>query len=715
MRNRLKSNPLLKASVVAAGLSMTLPVHADDFWGDWFNDVSMSFGGFVRAESAVKMTAAENMFNQGGNVFNDRTVERRAYVPPALLPIASDLLPNLPLDLGNVLSGLLGMGAGGPAAGEWGGIVLPGFGDTVKRGDQIATTDNDFNYLVLRTEAELGLNFGYHWRFIARARALFDPTVYDEFDARDLNGVHGGIGADRMTNDPRLYRERPNYFDYVVAGGRNGNPLEWTGRNYQVYFPALMLEFNSGDFNVRVGNQQIAWGQSIFFRVFDIPNGLDLRRHSILDRGMEEFSDKRVPMLSVRATYQMTDNILLDGFVGKFQPTVLGNPNTPYNIIPAQFSIQDMYREGGYDNDPVYGLRVKGDWGQWGFQAAASRRYGTEGVFRWTKSGVNKQLTGGLGSLVNVLYAAKLPAGANGDCSSAAGPALCRRFADSGEALANSPFEASPGGVYSAEEWFTYAAAARLDAVTGLNAGIAEFDGSLDIYATPAATVAEAAAQLDTFFIAANNSLRGHIAREYFQENVFALGASYVVESDNDFLNQLIFNLEAQYTPERTYTAIDLNQNFIKQDEYTISLVIDKWHRFFNQFPGTYIVFQALTKNRSDLVGRHLSGYGGKPLDQLDKNATTAVTGKNSNATYVVFGFTQPFPNKIWEIEFATLFDPEGGIFAQPGVRWNPGKGITVEGFYNYVNGNLWGNPNDNLLSTLDFADEFTLRLTYQF
>ena len=130
---------------------------------------------------------------------------------------------------------------------------------------------------------------------------------------------------------------------------------------------------------------------------------------------------------------------------------------------------------------------------------------------------------------------------------------------------------------------------------------------------------------------------------------------------------------------------------------------------------------QALTKNRSDLVGRHLSGYGGMNADELRARRDAGIVdarstrGKDDNATYVVFGFLQPFPNKIFEIEFATLLDVEGGIFAQPGLRWNPGKGVTVEGFYNYVNSELWGQPLDNLISTLNFAEEFTLRLTYQF
>lgn len=689
---------LLKTGALVLSIGLSAPVSAS-----FFEDIDVSFGGFVRAEMAARTTALENPNNQGGNYFNDQTLQRTAYVPPALLPV-----------LGGS-DGLLQVLLPGTELGEWGSIAIPLFGDNIRRGDEIVSVDNDFNYTVLRAEGEVGIRFSPELRLIARARAIYDPTFYDEWDARSVRQYNGGVegGADF---DERLYTRAPNYFDYIVAGGGKPNPLEWSGRDYQVYFPALVLEYNTGDLNVRVGNQQIAWGQSIFFRVFDLPNGLDLRRHSILDRALEEFSDKRVPMLSARVSWQMTDSVLLDSYVGKFQPTVLGNPNTPYNIIPVQFTVQDRYEQGGYDDELVYGLRLKADYGQWGWQAAASRRYGPEGVYRWTKSNVNKQLTGPLGSLVNVLYAAKVPAGDGGFCNGGAFDAtLCRRFADSGEALANTPFEASPGGVYSADEWFRYAAEVRLDAITGLNASITDFDGSPDIYASPVENAAQAAAQLNTFFIAANDSLRGHIERQYFQENVFALGVSYVNESDNDFLNQLIFNIEAQYTPERTFTNITLGQEYIKQDEYTVSLVIDKWHRFFADFPGTYIVFQALTKNRSDLVGRHLSGYGGKPLDKLDPTATRATTGKNDNATYVVFGFLQPFPNKIWEIEFATLFDPEGGIFAQPGVRWNPGKGVTVEGFYNYINGELWGNPNDNLLSTLDFAEEFTLRLTYQF
>jgi hypothetical protein len=38
-----------------------------------------------------------------------------------------------------------------------------------------------------------------------------------------------------------------------------------------------------------------------------------------------------------------------------------------------------------------------------------------------------------------------------------------------------------------------------------------------------------------------------------------------------------------------------------------------------------------------------------------------------------------------------------------------------MEAFYNYVNGTIGGNPNDNALSSADYADEFVLRLGMQF
>lgn len=619
------------------------------FFGALFKDMDFNIGGFIRPEAAFA-TGDENPYNQGGNPYNGVAVRRQAGDPN------TNYTTTIPVS------------------------------DSISR--PIDKSDNTFNYHILRGELEAGLTFTSDLKLIGRLRAIYDPGHYDEFDARSVENMQGGIDG----GDPSLYRGEPNYFEYRVEGDSSPNPLEWAGRNYMVYLPALFLDYNHGPLNVRAGNQQIAWGQALFFRVFDVVNGLDLRRHSILDYAQEEYADKRVPSLALRTGYQLTDALLVDSFVQKFQPTVYGNPGTPYNVIPVQFTIHDRYAEGGYDDKLSYGLRLKGNYGQWGFQAMAVRRYNPDGVFRWTASGVNKNLPNDnpLGQFENTIN--------NG----VTGPST-------GELLAQTPFEASSGGVYSADEWFHYAAAARLDGVTALNAAIDEHQPAAgSLLARPAPDFNAAHNELDTFFIAAGGSMRGHLAREYFAENVFGLGASYVVEGEpGSIFDQLIINLETSYTPNRTFTAPSLSRDYLREDNSITALVMEKYYRFTDAFPATYFVFQAMHRTKDDLFGRSLKGYGG--------TGTSTPDGLSGGSNYVVLAFQQPLPQDIFRIGFATLYDPRGGLLVQPGFKWKPRGSMTVEAFYTYINGDLYGNPNDNVLSTADFADELTVRLGYQF
>ena len=152
-----------------------------------------------------------------------------------------------------------------------------------------------------------------------------------------------------MGGDPELYQNDVNYFEYRVEGDDSPLPLEYAGKNYLVDFPALVLEYANGPLSIRAGNMQIAWGQALFFRVLDVVDGLDLRRHSVLDYAQEEFADERVPALGIRLGYQVTDSILLDSYVKQFRPSVYGNPNTQYNVIPSQFTVHDFYKVGEYD------------------------------------------------------------------------------------------------------------------------------------------------------------------------------------------------------------------------------------------------------------------------------------------------------------------------------------------------------------------------------
>lgn len=690
---------------------------AESSWYSGLTDsFNVSFGGFVRPELAFS-TGTANPFNQTGNPFDRYSVPIQGSLPPsAIQTTAGNLLGQLGVPAGVIstldplltgVTGATGWGTTGPLVGAVSGI-LPNTGGNVQR--PINYEHNLFNLHILRAEGEMGVTLTQDLKFIARLRAIYDPGKYKDFNEDSVNGIYGGITG----GDPALYQGKPNYFQYRVEGNRHPNPLEWAGKNYQVYFPTMVFDFNHGPLNVRLGNQQIAWGQAIFFRVLDVVDGLDLRRHSLLDYAQEEFSDKRVPSLALRVGYQFNDDILADAYFQKFQPTVYGNPNTQYNVIPAQFTVHDRYDE--YKNKYSYGLRLKANFGQWGFQAMAVRRYNPDGVFRWTKSGVNKALPNNF---------------ANGSLNTFGSVVNAANGGDSGPALAQTAFEASPGGVYSAQEWFHYAAMVRLDGLAGLNASIADpkvndpisgkpyFEaGTEKVFASKVSTLTDARRELDTFFLAGGGSLRGHIERKYFAENNFGAGVSYVTEGEpGSIFDQLIINLENTYTPKRVFTATTLEQSFDRENSNVTALVMEKYHRFTQAFPATYFVLQYMHRTKDDLFGRLLKGYGGSDI-KLDSsgNVVGGGPGKGINsANYVVFAFQQPFPQDIYRVGFATLYDPRGGILVQPGIVWKPRGYLSVDLFYSYINGKLGGNPNNNALSTVDFADEATIRVSYQF
>ncbi len=641
-------------------------------------DVSINFSNFVRLDTAYKTTSKQNLNNQRSNLFNDRTVSRETYAPPALFGI--------PSTSGN----------------DW-NVPLVVFDDQVTRGDFIRPGEQDLDYLSLRVESEIQVKFNRNWRFVARVRGLYDPGFYEDFDARsDMLMDPAGNGMVAAGGRADLYEGKTNYFDAPGRNGRNVNPLELTGKNYMIDLPAALVEYKSGNLTVRLGNQQIAWGQAIFFNTLDLPNGLDLRRHSVLDRGFEEFSDKRVPRLSLRATHQYK-SLVTDAYVSKFQPTIYGNPNTTYNVIPSQFTIQDNFHSGGYDDKIDVGVRLKTDFGGWGWQLVYASRYNPGGTFRWARTNVSTPIdqAGALGLSASNAYLAKSPL-----CDGTANPAACRNSDNLGDALAKTPFAAQPGGVISAQEWFAYAADVRLDGIEGVNAAVEGFPDLLDAYATRVDSYDEAYNLLNTFFNA-TGGLRGFLEREYHRESVFGAGAVYVTESENEWANQIIFNLEAQYTPDRVFTSKDLGVGFYEKDEYIASLVVEKWTRWTEAFPAAYLVAQYQHRSESDLVGRHLSGYGASP--------TSGPTGI-ANANYVVLAVLQPWPGREYIFEFASLIDVKGGLLIQPLLQWNMGKGIIAEFYYNYLQGHAWGdNPTENLIDSVDWSDEVAMRVKYQF
>lgn len=595
----------------------------------------VEFGGFIRSETAINTNKA-NVHNQLGNSFNGVPIARPVILPP-------------------------------PS-----GTGVPDVATRIGGKD-----DASLNMQMFRAQFDAKMHFNDALTGVVKMRILYDPGWYDEYSPAAF-GSHA-VG--------KVYQD-PNYFKYYTQGLARPNPLEWAGSSYMVDLPAFFLEYNNGPLNVRLGNQQIAWGQSLFFRVLDVPDGLDLRRHSIFDYAPEEYSDKRVPALGLRANYQFNNGWLLDGYVQKFQPSVLGNPNTPYNIIFSQFTVHDMY--ANYNDKMDFGLRAKGEIGAFGVQAIYAHRYNPDGVFRWTQSGVNRGIPG-----------AGVP----------------------GSLLACTPFEADPTGVWSANEWFKGAAESRLNAIQALRAAANDFPCSQALTGGPLPQIGQgtASAILNTFFqVGGLNSgglgfggLRGHLAREYKQEDNFGGGITYTFSgAPGSITDQLILNWEVLYTPNRTFTAPDLNINFLKTNEWVSNISLEKYQRFFDNLPATYLVAEFMYKSKSDLFGRYTGsqdggGYNGSEF--------TNASGHGGGFKAVAFAVQQPFPNLVWRFDLSVLYDLQGGVLVQPAVRWKPNTQWTAEIFYNYINAKIGGNPNKNMFGALEFANELSVRVGYQF
>ena len=709
------------AAAIAALVATSGAQAADDgnFFTEFFSGISV--GGFLQVETAFRTTSEENLNNQRGNPFNGRPTPRLGLPVQVNNTVGAitDALSGINLGLGDTLiPGVLN---------QLDTLVgNTGLADTVTR--SVPPADNSFNLTIVRTEVDLEWPITNNVRLKATARGIFDVDRYENFDDELDTPANAGFPA----NTPGILQNPNgvNFFEYRYDSNipdtytsldqtneeiRNGlqaeegsSPLEFAGQDYLVDFPNLYLDISLGSLLLRVGNQQIAWGDAIFFRILDVPNALDFRRHSLLDFVAEEFSDKRVPALGVRASYTGPNPFFLrgeweyDAFVQRFRSNILGNPNTPYNIIPSQFTVHDKFK--AVDNEYNYGIRLKGPAGPVDLQFIAARVYNPAGVFHWTANGIEDD-----GQI--------LPGTGNG---------LLPPGTEFSGGLARTALSADPTGVVSAEEFSFYGGNVRLDHFNGLNELIENFPAAQGLFAARAESNRAQLRQEDLFF-QLTGGLRGHVARDYFRENNFGFGATHRFSaSPGSIFDQLIGSIEFKYVPDRVYTPVDLSperDEFIQEDEIEAALVFTKFQRFTRGFPATFLVLQYLYRSESDLFGRHLSGYGGARNkfsgntnfpDDIGMEDPDATGVGRDNYQALAFAFQQPFPSRIFVADFAMLYDIEGGLLLQPSLTWKPNGEFKVQAFYNFID-TVHGEPNNNAIDTATFADELTLRLSYQF
>ena len=160
-----------------------------------------------------------------------------------------------------------------------------------------------------------------------------------------------------------------DYNAFPLSTPRYGSYLRATDDDeFNAEMSELYADVSPRNLWVRLGKQQIVWGEMIGARILDVVNPLDLSWH--LQFEPEEFENIRVPQWAIRARYDVAQKMMplswlrdfyLEGFVnpGDITPTILPACGSPFNPKPPSsplFNIRERDRRG----DVEYGFRIGG-------------------------------------------------------------------------------------------------------------------------------------------------------------------------------------------------------------------------------------------------------------------------------------------------------------------------------------------------------------------
>jgi hypothetical protein len=176
-----------------------------------------------------------------------------------------------------------------------------------------------------------------------------------------------------LTFEPRFIHDfthnidgkKQNYDAFPSEFSGNGNLLEARSNCVAAQLWQAYLDYKNGPLWIRVGKQQIAWGEAIALRILDTVNPLDLREFFFFDRGGEEFDRIRIPQWFIRGDYTIPNKLVSDLTLelifnpGLLDTTMLPSLGAPYNVVPQILKVYDHVPQG----NPVGGGRLTGGLG----------------------------------------------------------------------------------------------------------------------------------------------------------------------------------------------------------------------------------------------------------------------------------------------------------------------------------------------------------------
>jgi len=135
--------------------------------------------------------------------------------------------------------------------------------------------------------------------------------------------------------------------------------------DYRLEIWELYADFNFGDLWLRLGKQQIVWGEMIGARILDAANSLDQSWNFKFEP--EEFENIRIPNWSIRGSYNIKEHpfswindLNIEAYLnpGDVVPTIDPELGAPFNLraFPSFLKIQEKDNRGKME----YGVRLGG-------------------------------------------------------------------------------------------------------------------------------------------------------------------------------------------------------------------------------------------------------------------------------------------------------------------------------------------------------------------
>src|SRR4051812_42519371 len=191
-------------------------------------------------------------------------------------------------------------------------------------------------------------------------RQLLDVNIFGKFSDNFSLTLEPRFFFD-MTKiaDPdrlRQYESLPAHFP------GNGGMLRGGGNDFKAEMWQVYTDYRNSGWWVRLGKQQIAWGEALGLRVLDIVNPLDLSQNLSTDRIFEEFDRVRIPQWFARVNYTIPNETMQDltaEFIlnpGAVVPTILPPQGSPFNVVPAFLKVRNHVPTG----EPTVGGRITG-------------------------------------------------------------------------------------------------------------------------------------------------------------------------------------------------------------------------------------------------------------------------------------------------------------------------------------------------------------------